>query len=53
MDNRVLFVGVGLIIGIILFFICERKGLIHKWSGLKDPRQKHVDNDQGLDERAS
>jgi len=53
MDNTVLFVGVGLLIGIILFFICERKGLIHKWSGLKDPRQKHVDIDRDLDEKAS
>lgn len=24
---------IGYLIGIILFLICERKGLIHKWSG--------------------
>jgi len=25
---------IGCLIGIVMFLVCERKGLIHKWSGL-------------------
>jgi len=42
MDNTPLFFGVGCLIGIVLFFVCERLGLLHKWSGLKDPRMQSV-----------
>ncbi len=52
MDNTVLFVGIGFLIGIILFFVCERMGLLHKWSGLTDPRSKEVDIDQDLNNKA-
>lgn len=40
MDNMVLFLGMGLLIGIILFFVCERMGWLHKWSGLEVPQSK-------------
>lgn len=39
MDYTPQFFGLGMIIGIVLFFVCERMGWLHKWSGLKDPRK--------------
>jgi hypothetical protein len=35
MSNLVLPFGIGIVLGIILFFILERAGLLHKWMGLK------------------
>lgn len=41
MGNTVLSFGIGNLIGIGLFLVCVRSGLIHKWSGLtKAPRSK-------------
>jgi len=53
MGDTPLFLGLGIFIGIALFFVCERMGWLHKWSGLKDPRSKSVDPVQDMDEKAS
>ncbi len=45
----VLFFGIGCMIGIILFFICERKGLIHKWHGLS--KKSHPSYHLGLNKK--
>jgi len=50
MGSTVLSFGIGNLIGIVLFLVCVRSGLIHKWSGLpKKPRSKSVDLNMGLD----
>jgi hypothetical protein len=43
MGDLPIFFGGGLLVGIILFFILERTGLIHKLSGLKPPPSKSSD----------
>jgi hypothetical protein len=49
MGEAALFFGMGLPIGIILFFILERTGLIYKWSGLKPPPSKSNDHHPGTE----
>lgn len=53
MSGTVQFLGLGFLIGIILFFVCERKGLLHKWSGLKTPAEMAKEREAQENEKAS
>ena len=54
MDNTALFFGIGCLIGIVIFFVCERLGWLHKMSRLKAaPRPSAVEVERDLDEKAS